>query len=171
MTIALRPATTDDAEAVMTLHLCCREEAYGRHLPPEFFAMRRDTLPGRVANLRKAIAAGRAPLLAYDDEGLLGLSAGSPAQHPDEPVPVELYMLYILSRAYGGGAGQLLLDAVIGREAAFLWVLEDNPRAQAFYARNGFVMDGACDVLGDDWHNLAEVRMVWAAQPESAPAA
>lgn len=171
MTIALRPATTDDAEAVMTLHLCCHEEAYGRQLPPEFFAMRRDTLPGRVENLRKGIAAGRTPLLAYDDEGLLGLAAGGPAQHPDAPAPVELYMLYILARGYGGGAGQLLLDAVIGREAAFLWVLEDNPRAQAFYARNGFAMDGVRDVLDDDWHNLAEVRMVRAARTESAPAA
>ena len=44
--------------------------------------------------------------------------------------------------------------------AAFLWVLEDNPRAQAFYARNSFGADGARDVLGADWHNLPEIRRV-----------
>jgi len=163
VTIKLRPATVDDAEAVMRLHLQCHEEAYGRHLPPSFFAMRRETLPGRVDNLRRGIEAGHIPMLAYDGGGLLGLAAGGPAQHADAPVPVELYMLYILQRAYGSGAGQLLLDAAIGREAAFLWVLADNPRAQAFYAKNGFALDGASDVLGDDWHNLPEVRMVRAA--------
>ncbi len=165
MTIKLRPATVDDAEAVMRLHLRCHEEAYGRHLPAGFFAMRRETLPGRVENLREGILAGRGPTLAYDDGGLLGLAAGGPAQHADAPVPVELYVLYILQRAFGSGAGQLLLDAVIGSQAAFLWVLEDNPRAQAFYARNGFVRDGAADVLPEEWHHLPEVRMVRTARP------
>lgn len=160
MTIKLRTATVDDAEAVMRLHLRCHEEVYGRHLPPEFFTMRQETLPGRVENLRKGIAAGHVPTLAYDDGGLAGLAAGGPAQHPDAPVPVELYMIYTLERVHGSGAGQLLLDEVIGKQAAFLWVLEDNPRAQAFYARNGFVRDGARDVLPDDWYKLPEVRMV-----------
>ncbi|MCQ9162628.1 hypothetical protein [Arthrobacter sp. STN4] len=72
MSIELRPATTDDAEAAMRLHLRCHEEAYGRRLPPEFFARRRQTLPGRVDNLRKAIAEGRAPVLADGVRDVLG---------------------------------------------------------------------------------------------------
>ena len=38
---------------------------------------------------------------------------------------------------------QLLLDAAIGNGGAHLWIAEDNPRAFAFYLRNGFVPDGA----------------------------
>jgi hypothetical protein len=30
-----------------------------------------------------------------------------------------------------------LLDAAVGSAPAFLWVAVDNPRAHAFYARNG----------------------------------
>jgi RimJ/RimL family protein N-acetyltransferase len=37
-------------------------------------------------------------------------------------------------------------------------VAEGNPRAQAFYQRNGFVFTGARDTI-EDWEGLAEVRM------------
>ena len=73
---------------------------------------------------------------------------------------LELRWIYTLERVHGSGAGQLLLDAVVGREAAYLWVLEDNPRAQAFYARNGFALDGAAKAMPQEWHRLPEVRMV-----------
>lgn len=160
MTILLRPATDDVAEDVMRLHLHCHEEAYSRHLPPEFFAMRRETLPERVETLRKGIAAGHIPMLAYDDEGLVGVAAAGPARDADAPAPVELGLIYTLARVHGSGAGQLLLDAVIGKQAACLWVLEDNPRAQAFYAKNGFALDGARKLMPAQWSSLPEVRMV-----------
>ena len=49
----------------------------------------------------------------------------------------QLYAIYVLAEHYGSGAGQALLDAAIGGAAASLWILEDNPRARAFYVRNG----------------------------------
>ena len=72
----------------------------------------------------------------------------------------EVYAIYVLAAHYGSGAGQSLLDAAIGDHPASLWVLEDNPRARAFYARNGFVADGA--VKDDDqWGEpIREVRLV-----------
>lgn len=148
----------------MGMHLQCHEEAYGRHLPAEFFAMRRATLPGRVENFRLSVAAGDVPMLAYDGRGLVGV-AGS-ARDGDAPVHLELRWIYTLERVHGSGAGQLLLDAVIGAEAAYLWVLEDNPRAQAFYARNGFVFDGAAKAMPPEWHRLPEVRMVRGPVPQ-----
>jgi ribosomal protein S18 acetylase RimI-like enzyme len=163
MSILLRAATDEDAEAVMRLHMRCHEEAYGRHLPPEFFEMRRNTLDGRVETLRKGIAAGHIPTVAYDAAGLVGVAASGAPEDPEAPAPLELRMIYTLDRVHGSGAGQMLLDALIGAEAAFLWVLEDNPRAQAFYAKNGFVADGTRKLMPPDWHNLPEVRMVRAA--------
>ena len=72
----------------------------------------------------------------------------------------QLYVLYVLEQAHGSGAGSALLDAVLDRaESAVLWVADPNPRAQAFYRRNGFVADGARKVA-ESWENLAEIRMV-----------
>ena len=69
-------------------------------------------------------------------------------------------MIYALRRVHGTGVGQALLDAVIGKDSAYLWVLEDNPRAQAFYRRNSFVPDGRRELLPPEWEELPEIRMV-----------
>ncbi len=53
-----------------------------------------------------------------------------------------------------------LFDAALeAGEPAYLWVAEDNPRAHAFYRRNGFVADGARKVA-EQWEDLTEIRMV-----------
>ena len=70
----------------------------------------------------------------------------------------ELWGIYLLKAHHGAGLGQKLLDAALGAEPAALWVAEDNPRAQAFYRRNGFAFTGARDTI-DDWEGLAELRM------------
>lgn len=55
-------------------------------------------------------------------------------------------------------SGQRLLDAAIGDRDAFLWVFRDNPRAPAFYVRNGFAPDGAERV--EKFFGPVEIRMV-----------
>ena len=54
--------------------------------------------------------------------------------------------------------GQALLDVVAPVGPCWLFVLEGNNRAQAFYARNGFVADGH----GHRYQGLDawEIRMV-----------
>lgn len=82
-----------------------------------------------------------------------------------------LYTLYVLRSHHGTGAGQALLDSTLGVgsgtgagaaagagagigavaapdagarvEPVSLWVAKQNPRAIAFYLRNGFRFDGA----------------------------
>ena len=78
---------------------------------------------------------------------------------PTRRATSSFWMIYQYSRAHGSGTGQALLDAAIGDAPAYLWVAEDNPRAQAFYRRNGFVPDGAREVLAHA-ENLVEIRMV-----------
>ncbi len=56
----------------------------------------------------------------------------------------ELYAIYALPEAWGGGAGGGLMRAAVeavgrpGYREAILWVLEDNPRARRFYEREGW---------------------------------
>ncbi len=72
---------------------------------------------------------------------------------PPEPCvhgadPIELVRIYVLQKAVGKGVGPALLEACFKvakeQDARTLWlgVWERNPRALAFYARNGFVEVG-----------------------------
>ena len=55
--------------------------------------------------------------------------------------------------------GQDLLDAVIDPSVTTaLWVADPNPRAQAFYSKNGFNADGT--IKTDEYDGVREVRMV-----------
>jgi RimJ/RimL family protein N-acetyltransferase len=60
----------------------------------------------------------------------------------------ELWGIYVLSEAWGTGAGTALMVAgtdvlcELGYRDAILWVLEDNPRARRFYEREGWTLDG-----------------------------
>jgi ribosomal protein S18 acetylase RimI-like enzyme len=64
----------------------------------------------------------------------------------------------LVKAPHGSGLGQGLLEAAIGTEFAALWVAEENPRAQAFYRRNGFAFTGVKEPI-EDWEGLIEVRM------------
>lgn len=76
---------------------------------------------------------------------------------PASDFDAQLYLIYLLQSAQGSGAGQALLDAVIDpAETTSLWVADPNPRAQAFYRRNYFHVDG--DIKEVD--GVREIRMV-----------
>jgi GNAT superfamily N-acetyltransferase len=61
----------------------------------------------------------------------------------------EVYGFYLHPRAWGSGAGEMLMTAALGRlrdtgyERAVLWVLRDNPRARRFYEKCGWSSRGA----------------------------
>ncbi len=91
---------------------------------------------------------------------IVGWAASGASRDEPAPTPLELYAIYVLAAHHGSGAGQALLDAAVGDRPASLWMLEHNPRAQAFYARNGFRSDGG---VKDDtrWGaTISEVRLV-----------
>ena len=60
---------------------------------------------------------------------------------------------------HGSGLGQRLLDTAIGARAAYLWILNENPRAERFYVRNGFEPDGTSMLCGPSWHFRPMFRM------------
>ncbi|MFT3798862.1 GNAT family N-acetyltransferase [Microbacterium sp.] len=95
---------------------------------------------------------------------IVGIALSGPRLGADDAeLPgLQLYILYLLRAHHGTGAGGLLLDAVVPPgAAALLWVADPNPRAQAFYRRNGFVADGA----EQEEFGIREIRMVRAAEP------
>ncbi|TQL68617.1 L-amino acid N-acyltransferase YncA [Nocardioides albertanoniae] len=142
----IRAAVPDDAEALTDLHLDVWEEAYAGLMPDRIFVERRAQRRTRIERWRTNIETGPISntVLEADQPGrLIGFASAGPARDDDSELPpLELSALYVRAETYGAGLGYALLEAAIGRAAAYLWVLDGNERATAFYARQGFRFDG-----------------------------
>lgn len=94
--------------------------------------------------------------VATHEGALVGIAMAGPASGGTNE-PQQLHLLYAYAAFHGSGMGAALLNAVIDpTEPASLWVADPNPRAQAFYRKNGFATDGAVKCEDD----VREVRMV-----------
>lgn len=184
----IRPAVPGDAEAYARCHVECLAETYEHLMPPEFAASRRsgEGFARQVAETRDeldemaaALASGREPerrhWVALDGDEVVGVvSSGKGVAawertHYDNPapaVPFNLDHLYTRRATHGTGLGQALLDVALADPAtgrgrdAWLWILFGNPRAEAFYRRNGFVPDGLQVTCGAAWFGRPMFRMV-----------
>lgn len=175
--LTVRPAVVTDADDIARVHVRAWREAYTGRMPQEILD-RLDETP-RADGWRR-ILTGDFPgeesdvWVAVRDHEIIGFASSGRCRDADAaPGRIELFALYVLAAHYGSGAGQALLDAAIGAAPATLWVLDDNPRARAFYARNGFMPDGTVK-LDDRWGQpIREIRLtrteVSAAEPPSAP--
>lgn len=138
----LRHPTPSDAHELARVHTQCWRETYGMCLPTdptEASALeRRQEL---WSGLLRDEPDGQRLVLAEAGDEVIGFAMAVPTDH-DNPPSTQLRMLYVLRRHHGSGAGQALLDAVVGSEPCQLWVARENPRAHRFYRRNGFVPDG-----------------------------
>ncbi len=104
-------------------------------------------------------------MIAVRGAEVVGHASAGPARPNDTaraPVRVrELWSLYVRATEYGTGLASRLLETVLPAGVpAEVWVFEQNPRARAFYAKHGFVPDGARHVFGPELHHQAEIRMV-----------
>jgi GNAT superfamily N-acetyltransferase len=142
MTIDVRPAELADARGIAEVHVQAWQEAYA-HLVPAA-ALAKQSVEQRTLRWTEIIQDDVTEVfVAADGTMIVGWASASAGRAEDPPRDRELEGIYVLASSYGSGAGQSLLDAAIGNGPAFLWVAEDNPRARAFYARNGLAPDGA----------------------------
>ena len=152
--------------ALAGLHRRCWVETYTGQVDDSFWE---GFTAASLVPLWERIAGGDSPLrssaLAEIDGELVGLAMAGPSSVREYPAfpPVrerQLFMLYVLASHHGTGVGQALLEAVAGEEPAQLWVASENPRAQAFYRRNGFLPDGARVDGNPTAHDIPVLRMV-----------
>jgi len=156
----VRAAVAEDAVALHAVHRDSWLETYSHLLEPAVIERRYADAERWRARWRDLIARGVVSV-AERDGRVVGWAYALPATE-DAPRDLELEGIYLLAEAHGSGLGQALLDAVLGDAPALLWVAEGNPRAEAFYRRNGFERDGAVDQhrVGSDGTTLTAVRMV-----------
>lgn len=137
----IRRAVLADAAGIARVHVAGWRETYTRLLPEGAL----DSLDVEAGTRRWAATiteASRTIVVAERGGSVAGFSSATIARSQERPRDRQLEAIYVLPNEYGRGTGQALLDAVLGGEPAFLWSALDNPRAQAFYRRNGFVDDG-----------------------------
>ena len=155
----VRTAVDQDAPGIADVHVQAWREAYAHLLPAAFLASLDPV--ARTTRWRRVIADPDVTVVVAEQDGaVVGWATAGPGRDEHPVRSRELEGIYVLAATYGSGAGQMLLDTVLGDVPAYLWVADDNPRAQAFYARNGFRRDGATKTehLGDN--ALVAVRMV-----------
>jgi ribosomal protein S18 acetylase RimI-like enzyme len=141
MSLIVRPAVTPDATGIALVHVAAWRETYTRLLPPGALD---DLDPvARAARWIEIIGDDHTEVsVAVLDGEIVGWASASAGRDADAPRDLELEGIYVLGAHHGSGVGQALLYAAIGDRQAYLWSAADNPRAQAFYRRNGFVDDG-----------------------------
>lgn len=163
MTTILRDPVPADADALAQLHVASWRETYSHLLPAGFFTAEyvagRQKMWNHILNHPRA---ERCIQVADLDGTIVGFaSVGREASVKETTVPAQaqLEAIYVVAAHHGTGIGQALLDATLGDSPAALWVAKDNPRAVAFYRRNGFEFDGTEDI-DPATPQLVDARMV-----------
>ena len=170
MATVIRPALVADAPGIARVHWNSHQTTYVQPGRVDRERVEAWTMVIRIsfwtANL--AIANDVYPVpegfhrqaiwVAVVDDEIVGFACTSRGHEPGAPRELQLEAIYVLEGHHGTGVSQALVDAAIGDLPAYLWALDDNPRAHAFYRRNGFELDGGEQF--DELWQVTEVRFV-----------
>lgn len=139
-----RPLTVDDAENVARLHIAIWRDTYAGMMPAEKLA---SLDAGRSTEAwRRWLGDPDGPqvLAAVERDGgqIVGwITVGEPRDE-DAPAERELWVLNVDKGHHGTGVAHELLRRELPDGPAYLWVVDGNLRAQAFYRKHGFELDG-----------------------------
>lgn len=158
---AVRPLERDDIDEFCRVHTAVWRETY----PGLFRTETLDALdPAAQAERRRALFDEHGPrgtLVALAPDGsIAGMASSGPSRDDDPPTELELYAINVLAAHHGSGVADLLVERAVGSAPASLWVVDGNARAQAYYARLGFVADGAVKDDEDLLPGIREIRLV-----------
>ena len=158
----VRAAVPGDGLAIETARVRGWQAAYRGLVPDEVL----DAMDpaDRAPRWDELLTDGRPIFLSETAGSVTGFVAVGPARDDDLAGSEvgEIRAIYTLPAAWGSGAGQALLSAglgALGGVPVILWVLAGNARARAFYARNGFVPDGAAQGYETGGVVVPEVRL------------
>jgi ribosomal protein S18 acetylase RimI-like enzyme len=134
--------TEDDLDELGRVHVRVWQEAYAGLLPDDYLAGLDPTFGPARWRERFGSSPEVSWWLARDEDGIVGMVTSGPGRDEDAPVDLELYAINVLRRAHGTGLADDLMAHAIGDRPTYLWVLEGNDRAIAFYRRHGFADEG-----------------------------
>ncbi len=158
----IRPITpTDDRMAISGVYEESWKFAYRGIVPQDYL----DSIP-RGRWLPVFDVPGRHTLICMDNGRIVGTVGFGPSRIDRLDGWGEIISIYLLPDSMGKGYGTALMNAALsecrrlGYDNIFLWVLEENTRARAFYERLGFLPTDDCltDTIGGK--ELREVRYI-----------
>lgn len=144
--LIIRPASSDDAEALSAVGRATFTETFGHLYKPEDLSAFLKTSHSPAA-YRRGLAEGGAGWLVLSEDGpVVGYAMVGPCGLPVDPMPPragELSRLYLTRAVQGGGRGTKLLAIALEWleqrfDHVYLSVYSENLGAQRLYARHGF---------------------------------
>jgi ribosomal protein S18 acetylase RimI-like enzyme len=156
----VREMRSQDADDIARVHVQVWRQTYVGLVPEEFLAAMdseasadrwRALLAQDPGDIRRLV--GLSPV-----REIVAIATSGPSRDDDPPTELELRAINVLAAHHGTGLADLLMDSLIGMQAASLWVLHDNAPARTFYSRYGFRPDGATKV--HEPTSTVEVRLV-----------
>jgi ribosomal protein S18 acetylase RimI-like enzyme len=161
--LEVRAARSGDLYGAAVARVASWRAAFTGLVPQDFL----DSMdPAAIAtSWADSLAAGRSRLYVADASGdIVGYAGVGPERDPKVGATIgELYALFVHPDSWGTGAGRALTDAAVsdlhsvGCAEVWLWVLEANTRARAFYIRYGFTETP--DRTHSSLNNLPELRL------------
>ncbi|GAB2708375.1 GNAT family N-acetyltransferase [Nocardia thraciensis] len=154
----IAPLAAEHTRSLAECHIACWREAYrdlvSRHVLAAFDVDRRAEQWERV-RLRYPDST----TVALTGDTVIGFASGGPSRDRPPVAAREVNALYVRAAWYGTGVAHDLMRAVLRPDAdTSLWVFEENPRAQAFYRKYGFELDGTFRT--EAFTPTIEVRMI-----------
>jgi L-amino acid N-acyltransferase YncA len=157
---AVRSPRVEDAEEAGRVHIQVWREAYAEKMPADFIEGLDPVKSADRWKLRFEMeeSDGIVVVATGRDGDIVGLASAGPTRDADAPTAWELYSINVLAAHHGSGVADQLIMAAIAERPATLWVLLDNPRADAFYRRHGFSVEGATKI--HEGSGATETRMI-----------
>lgn len=152
----LRPLTSQDAEAYEALYL----EGV-TNFPTAFLRTAEEVRATRSDEIARVLDSGKITG-AFEAGDLIGLAGLEPHNLTATQHRAMIGPFYVKPSHHGGGVAQALMDELVRRAGEMgviqleLVVWSGNPRAQKFYARNGFVQTGVMPRsvrIGGEYHD------------------
>ena len=145
--VTIRPATSDDAPALATVHVRSWQWAYRGQVPDAYLEQLGQTLSERIRARRtqlEHLPSDYRYWVAEQAGQVVGFATTRPSEdHDAASLTGEVLALYLDPEAVGQGIGRVLFQHAVadfrqrGFRQATLWVLESNEHALRFYEAAG----------------------------------
>ncbi|WP_040826326.1 GNAT family N-acetyltransferase [Nocardia jiangxiensis] len=164
----ITPLRAEHCLGLAECHIGCWREAYRGLVPDHVLdAFDVDRRAEQWERIRAATRAPDAVLVALVDAVVVGFTGIRAIDEPTAVAERELNAMYVRAAWYGTGlAHDLMREVLDARRNTSLWVFEENPRAQAFYRKYGFELDGGR--RAERFSPSIEVRMLRPTDPTPA---
>jgi GNAT superfamily N-acetyltransferase len=144
MTLSIRPAGVDDAQAIARVRVDCWRTTYRGLIPDAYLdAMSVDASTALWERVLSAAATNASVFVAEHDGEVVGFAAGNMLQEPKYALNAELSAAYVRGDRQRLRIGRRLVDAIAraqraqGANGLIVWVIAGNKGARAFYERLG----------------------------------